>query len=675
MRPSMQETVYPRSSPRTSDARQFGRQRPRGNRPVASVNLGKLADVVGNDVLASSLGLTEQVLVKIIQGQEVAQDYQAHIEHHFKEAGIPSSWLNQTNASIKPEVVTALRRIAAGSVNKAPTRRHNFQVLVDAFQGRIEAMSDALDISEPSIRGLADGRLEITEERVNHLNPRLMRAGFPDGWLDQPRAQVEESWVPKLEAIAAAEEQEAEAQRQVDAAQRKANPPATPVTAAVIAPTPSATPALASATASVPSAVDQGQQQPLFDVPADTTAPQAAAPAQISPPSPPALARKPVIHLIPKEMPPMATAQKTPAKPAFKSGNFAGAGKPSSTPMLPRGAMGAGRTVGKPVAPAPAAKTPAAKTAPIASAGAKKVGAVSRVKTPPAAPVSRVKAAAPAPAPMAAPAPAPAPAPVAAKTAPASASKLNTRGGKTPVSKATSKKRAVALEKLLKTARRGAKVTLWRDLLNSSLPYWGNIRRGTVLMRDEMADDITVHLGLPQGWLDKPVFPPPTLAEWLTDPNTPLPAPTKDSTASAATPDAAPAAPAAARKPFARTPAPPATATLHSKVTPPAAPPRRPASVPAATAPSAAPVTRAQAPVSTSPQPSVQLSAAAHAPAAVQAGEAGTFTWAPASAPQPIPATGPAVQVLSSVINQMSLDGRFTEQDALRLIMMLAGTR
>jgi hypothetical protein len=61
--------------------------------------------------------------------------------------------------------------------------------------------------------------------------------------------------------------------------------------------------------------------------------------------------------------------------------------------------------------------------------------------------------------------------------------------------------------------------------------------------------------------------------------------------------------------------------------------------------------------------------------AAAAARGTGTFNWTPAADPQAIVAPGPLTQAATLVMNQQALLGRFTEQDALRLMTMLLQTQ
>lgn len=634
---------------------------------------------MGPDMLASSLGMTEAVLVKVIQGSDEAEGYLAHISHRLKEAGIPSGWLNQTNPPINDRLVNDLRKLAGKSTNRAPIRRQNVQSLVDAFGGSLEELADVLELNESSVRGIIDGRLPVDDERCNHLNPRLMAGGFPDGWLDEPQAKVAPEWLAALKAAAAEalqqEEQEqeqawlqAKAAAQARAAEEaasKAGMPAAPE------PEPDATQPEDSPVGSSQSArpADAAEipvntaQQSLFGAAVDATPEaQAQAPGPTSPEQLPALAASQTsVATANKETPIMAKPQ----LPAFKPGNFAGAGVPPGATKLPRGVMSAGRAVGAPPAKgAAAAPTPAAKTSSpgktVAVKGvARKNAAPAPASTPAAAPSAESKS------------------DTATSTAPVDNTKISNRAGKSPISREQSLIRAEALHKLLEDARRGAKTKLWDDLLGSSLPYWGNIRRGTVMLRDEMANDITKHLGLPDGWLDNATFPPETIAPWVLDANVPMPAAEPGSETEGATKGTKKPNP---RQPFARTSPPPAASVVTPSVAPPAAQPQmhRAAEPASAAAPAEAPApARMEAPAPAPATLTISPQAHAQAEASVVAAAAGTgvFKWSPAANPQPIAAPGPLVQALNQVVTQLSLNGVFTDQHALQLITMLTTTR
>lgn len=267
--------------------------------------------------------------------------------------------------------------------------------------------------------------------------------------------------------------------------------------------------------------------------------------------------------------------------------------------------------------------------------------------------------------------------------------------GKDVLTKEQSLVRAEALEKLLDDSRRGAKVTLWRDFLGSSLPFWGNVRRGTAMFRDDLATNAEQALGLPDGWLDNPSFPPKSVTAWLNDPNVPLPVPAKTDGAAAgkATPGTAagaaqPAAKAAAHKPapslqgapMPRLPGAGAGAAAAAAAAPAAEPGVSESPVPAKRLKRTPPASAQQAsavaepastPVAPAAAPASVSAAPAPAPASVGAAPARAFTWQPVAQPKSVGAPGPLTQALSGVLTELALEGRFTDDDALRLINFL----
>ncbi|KWA84049.1 hypothetical protein WL29_22035 [Burkholderia ubonensis] len=235
--------------------------------------------------------------------------------------------------------------------------------------------------------------------------------------------------------------------------------------------------------------------------------------------------------------------------------------------------------------------------------------------------------------------------------------------------------RAEALEKLLDDARRGAKVTLWRDILGSSLPFWGNIRRGAVLFRDELARGVEQAMGLPDNWLDHPKFPPKTMAAWVTDPTAPVPtaleaqaAANDAQTADAGAAEAPTPAPAAATKtagakpsvtkPFARQTAPQPPKVTMTKA--PAAPP----TLPGATMAAQAPATPAATPAH------VQT----HAPAATAAAPEAPQVAAPGVGMPTAGNASPMVTALLALIQARMSAGTFSDADAMKLIHTLSAS-
>lgn len=434
-------------------------------------NLGRLGDVLGTDLLAAALGLTDEALRILIEGRDHAREeqYAAHLAARFKEAGIPASWLDRPYSPLGPDQLHTLRAHAAAASNKAPIRRANFRRIVAAFDGREEVLADALEMVPSAVTNVAEGRLEFDDGRFGHTNPRLMKAGFPDGWLEQAEPELPDDLLQSLEQLATDDYERTFEEGQQAQAQAFVSPPAPP----------------AQAQRSLPGAapIDKTQETAMASTP---QRPSKAA---------------------------------TPQQPASAPRQFAAAGMPNATkPMahpstggaakLPRSVMAAGRKLSGAAAKTSAAKTPSAPaTAPQPAAALAQTSAAT-------APVQSKKAGGTA-------TPAPTPAAQPAERRP-SAPRSN-------VPKDVSKARAEALEQLLSgdNVRRGAKVTLWRDILGSSLPFWGNIRRGAVSFRDDLAAGAVAALELPEGWLDNPTFPPATLAAWVTDPKAPVPPPMK----------------------------------------------------------------------------------------------------------------------------------------------------
>lgn len=611
----MQESAYPSAHRGRQDSRHPQGRRQRGNRPLSSVNLGRLADAMGLDLLASSLGMTEPVLLKVIQGGEGSSDYQAHIAHRMKEAGLSGGWLNQTNPPINDALIRALQKVAAKSTNRAPIRRQNIQTLVDAFEGRIEALADALDLIESSVLGMVEGRLAVDDERFNHLNPRLMEGGFPNGWLDEPQATLNPAWIAKLEAVATAahqqEEEEQEHSRRAHRAEREAHAAASTATPPSAPQDAQAPDASAAAEAVEPA---EKPQALLFTPDQDVLEGSQAATA-----SRPAAETQPALADSSLTSPPATTETHIMAKPPLpslkKSGDFAAASQPPGAPKIPRGAMKSGYAVTVGSGKAAGGKLAGGKIRSIPQAKA----AAAPAKSPNAA--SKAAAQQPALAPHTTES--------AATSTAVDHTKLSHRAGKSPISREQSLKRAGALEKLLDQGRRGLKTTLWNDLVGLSLPYWGNIRRGAVMLRDELANDITAALGLPEGWLDNPTFPPESLHAWVMDPTLELPK---------ANPSGAPST----------------SATKAAKASP---GPRQPFSRPNLPAPTAQMVA-----------PSATVSMTPSAPTAVLAS-------APVGAHAALNEPGPLVQALNAVILKQALAGTFTEEDALALIVQLSSKK
>jgi hypothetical protein len=580
--------------------------------------------------MGAALGLSDEAVGIVIQGRGHAREdqYLAHLVMRLKEAGFPGGWTEAEDAPLRPEYLKALREFAAAATNKAPIRRANFKRLAKAFNGRAELLATALDMVAPSISNVAEGRLEFDDGRFGHVNPQLMQAGFPDGWLEQAEPDLTDAMLTGLEQkandslerdLAEADDDDlkhTEGQAFVGSTDKTVQPVAAPV--------------------------DTSQETVM------ATANQRQAKSTTAP------ATKPSFK---KPTPTFAAAGK-PGGPRPMAHPTAGGAKISRTVMAGgRKIGGAGAPVARKTAavappahhPAPA-KTAAVKTAAVKTAppAAKKTAAPHKAATP------AVKKATPATKTSSAP----------AKKAPVAQRELlptpDVRGG---ITKEASLARAEALNKLLNSARRGTKVTLWRDILGPGLAYWGNIRRGAVLFRDELAQGAIQALGLPSDWFEHPTFPPKTLAAWVTDPEAPVPTALE----AGAEPQGAAVAQAAAEpetakttypKPFARKTAP------------------RPPLFTTTKAPTAAPVLKG--PVFTPPV-QADLLAAAPAPAQPQAAAApapqpAASTAAPAVA-APAIATGnhsPMVSALLALIDARASSGTLSDTAAMQLIHTLS---
>lgn len=655
------------SSPEERGERQKSKAKPAsGNRSKRSVNLGRLAAELGMDVFGAALGLSDQAVQILVDGRDHAREeqYSVHLIHKLEDAGIPMVWLERPFAPIQPEYLHWLKVMASESRNKNPIRRYNFSRLAKAFDGRLDVLGDALEMINSSVSNVAEGRLDLDDHRFGHINPRLMKAGFPDGWLEQADPELTDAMLEGLEQLATDEyEQALDDVDEVESTMGQAFVSPPPAQAAVEVKA---------------SATEEPTKEPLMAKPT----PQAPTPAAEQKPTQPSL-------------------------PTFATPQFKAAGLPGATPTmahpgvkLPRSVMAAGRKVATPAAPntkrgaKPASMPPAA-----AASVAEPQLAMPQVAESAQQTLSlKPKKGAAAPAPVAA-----APAPVAPAAAPAPS--MNRLGS---VSTEVSLARAEALEKLFESCPRGVKGLLWKNILGFQLPAWGNIRRGHAKFRNTLADAVEEAMGLPNGWLDAPSYPPSSLAAWVTTPGSALPpcpavlavektgraapaaavaAPAPAVEAPAPAPVAAPAA-KPTTKPFARkTPLVPPKVTM---TTPPTSKPSlkgKEAPAPVAAAPAAAPIAPADpvapvapaavvapevvAPVS-SPEPAVAAPAPVATPASVavpvpvaQAAAAG-MTWA---SPQGQP--GPICQALMAVMATKSAAGVFSEQDALAMLNTL----
>lgn len=585
--------------------------------------LGKLEFEMGLDMLAAALGLEDESLKAIIQGKLPDADtrYFPHICSRLDSAGIPSSILDGL-APITPLVVKKLKQLAAVAKDRTPLRRNNFKRLAKAFGEKLELLADALDMRLSSITEVADGRLKLDEERFGHLNPRLMRAGFPNGWLNEAEPELSQKLIDGLTALAR-EASEEEAAEEAAAAEAEASRILAGTSEPQAPPAPEASPAV----------------QPPSSAPADLSfggitkqLKGAKAPAR---PKTFEVIKKPAMENNMSTSKKKAGGASAPAATGSKLVGSTLLTPAGAAANLPRGARSAGRALtGRPAPQLPAESGASGKQA----AAPEKQG-LQGMPPPTHRPATTAKPAANAPAAANPQQPLQRPELVAAVR------QAQRRTESAEISREQSIARADALEKLLEGSRRKTKVTLWRDLLGRSLPYWGNIRRGGILFKDDLANDVIKALGLPEGWLDNPTYPPATLSPWVMDPTVPLPTGANDSSADTAAAKKIPGAKKAAgtKKTAASTGKEPAQ---QEQVAQPQA-----AATPAPRAPAVAP---APAPV----------------PAAATTGETG-FTWSPPANPESLSAPGPIAQALSQTILRLSEEGKLLEQDAMRALYYL----
>jgi len=612
--------------------------KPQGPRTSRAVNLKRLASELDYDLLAAALGVSETALRNLANDRAQAQDEQGvvHIVHKLEQAGMPHTWLDQPNARLVPEHLTNLRRMASSSDSKAAIRRANLRKVVDAFQDKLELLADALELAVQSISAILDGQLVFDDQRFGHINPRLVAGGFPDGWLEHSDAKLTPDMIHGLEALATdvierelAELEDSRAQAHVNPAPmaeteeemvEAASPPA-PVTPE---------PAVARSAPALPPFAKSVSTAPA------TPAAPATQPVRAAPPAPP-FARQHELPLAPInqpiEEPDMA---KTP---------------PAATKGMPSTTANPGSKASPP---------PTLSATAMAGLQHRSHAAKSKLRDKVGIGPKRAQ-----PKPHAAQRTAP------VRTEPSKAAKTEPYvRGKSVLTKEKSLARAEALEKLLDNSRRGAKVTLWRDFLGSSLPVWGNMRRGTAMFRDDLATNTEQALGLPENWLDNPSFPPKTVAAWLNDPTVPLPVPATaagkgaSGASSQAAADARKSTASLQGAPMPRLP------RAGAAVTPPAAEPGAAEPAVESTGTPAAPAaTPTRLPRTT---PAARQQAAASTPAVSATGEsAPAFTWQPVAQPKSIAAPGPLTQALSGVLTELALEGRFTDDDALRLINFL----
>lgn len=640
--------------------------KPQGPRTSRAVNLKRLASELDYDLLAAALGVSETTLRNLTNDRAQAQDEQGvvHIVHKLEQAGMPHTWLDQPNARLVPDQLTNLRRMASSSDSKAAIRRANLRKVVDAFQDKLELLADALELAVPSITAILDGQLVFDDQRFGHINPRLVAGGFPDGWLEHSDAKLTSEMIQGLETLATDVLERELAELEESRTQAHVNPE--PAAAATVDEEP--------LVADVPA-------EPQVSVVSENAVTPTVSPAPALPPFAKRAAAATTAPAAPTAQP---TRAAPPALPSAQQHELplAPINQPIEEPVMaktpPAAKKGMPSTTAKPGSKAP--PPPALSASALAGLQHRSHAAKSKLRDKVGIGPKNAQ-----------------PKPHAVKrTAPAKTGAFVR--GKDVLTKEQSLARAEALNKLLDNSRRGAKVTLWRDLLGSSLPFWGNVRHGTATFQDVLATRAEQALGLPENWLDNPSFPPASLAAWVTDPTVPLPKPAAADGAPPATGKATRGAAASGTaQQTAQDTAHKSTASLKGAPMPRL--PRagtagtQPAAEPGVTAPTATPATQASAaPAATPPrlkrtsQASRQQAATAQEPDNTPVAPATTpevagpapapapgagFTWRPVANPKSVATPGPLTQALSGVLTELALEGRFTDDDALRLINFL----
>ena len=378
------------------------------------INLRKLVDSMELDLLAASLGIRESMLRDILSGKDNGDDYRQFLAQKLDEAGFSHNWLDRVNAQVFPDQIKELRNLASNSNQKAPLRRDNLKILMNAFDGKLDVLADALEVVPNALFKVSQGELMMDDQRFGHFNPILMRAGFPDGWLESAQAHLEPNYIDELS--------------------RMAN--------------------------------DQYEEylSKLEDAPVSSK----AAPIQLSVSSPVVLSNP---------------------LPLEENSRMVTTMHPSTTAT--------GVLLGK--APPPAFK---AKTASPALTSIVEIVSDSIKENKDQAPN---KSSSEKKEPLTVP-------PVILKkmeeTA-ISAAPANPTG--------ISAARTERLENLMKQARRGARSHLWLTCLNKSMALSYNLESGKAEFTDELANQVTHALGLPQGWLDQENGDPKLAAAWVWD--------------------------------------------------------------------------------------------------------------------------------------------------------------
>lgn len=441
-------------------------------------NLTKLTESLDVDLLAAALGVSEDTLRRLMEGRgdSFEEQYGPHIRTQLLSMNLPGSWLQSQYLQPTKENINTLKLAAARAQNKEPIRRSNFKNLASKFDGKLEVFADAVEMIPSSVIAVIEGRLLIDEERYSHINPRLIAAGFPDGWLETEEAAINPKLIVNLEAKAKelndediyfAEDQSIpESVKQVTEVLNNTHLDNQVVLSGI-----EAQPAIAASENNASSSVSEQRGQLLIKETLTETY------------------EKSETNTDKEEL----TMKITP--PTVKPDSASTGTRKIS---LPLGAMGAARPLipGRPKLPEKLATGDSGQSeSEVKSLDAKSLDEV--------APEESIDAP--------------------RKTRSYQETKEVVARGEREHLQNISSARVKALEPLFDQARRGAKVTIWRDLLGSSQAVWGNIRKGSILLKDDLARRLEEVMGLPPGWIDNPVYPPETIHDWVLDATVPLP--------------------------------------------------------------------------------------------------------------------------------------------------------
>lgn len=433
-------------------------------RSQLSLNIRKLVDVMEIDLLSASLGIRESVLRDILSGKENGDTYRQFLEQKLDEAGFASHWLDRANAQLFPDQIKELKLLASTSTQKAPLRRNNLKTLMLAFDGKLDILADALDVVQNSLLKVAEGELILDDQRFGHFNPRLVEAGFPDGWLDLPQAKVEDEWAQGLVRMAADQYES-----YLSSVEEKQN--TLPLLA--VSSTPSITSNITMATNPVTpgSKVDTASMISNAPPPVAGKGKNSLLSSIFAPRNPQA---KPIRD------PEIDKSQELAPTPASAPVKTESAPTEKATPYVLKGST---------------PPTLSKKTAEVAAPVKADVFGRAGTAMSPAAIMQEAQR------------------------------KEQAQQQQTPkASKAdtVSSLRAARFEALMDKAHRGLRTYIWHDLLQKKLAHFYSIKEGVNRFTDEQANAITQALGLPQGWLDDPQGDLMIALPWVYDKSLPM---------------------------------------------------------------------------------------------------------------------------------------------------------